>query len=462
MFGRTIHIGWLLATICLCWSLSSCSRNEIQSNVEWGSITGDVRSIHDDRPLKGCIVTCAGRTGVIGDDGRYWLYDIAEGYHELSATQEGFDGYRVALYIGIKTEYDIYMSRSDLYGSIYGQVFLGQDTTPLTDVEVMCADQTTQVDANGHYSIPLVYNDRYTIRARKQNHIEYRRDIEVFGDTEHDIHLAATSLNGWVTNAVDGPVAGARVTLAPSTTVTNEFGEFHLDIVPQGLHYLTCTHPNYNTTVMRHSLAKDQPDQVVNITRTVIDTIWIASDASISSSNYTICEECPDWGDVDANHGQDAFLRLAWFMRPDLVSPTGAWMARSRAILSLPDLPPSISTDHLERAIMILSPVIRPSDEGHLSMRRVRESAGSWSETELTWSSMPDIYWIPYWIGEIDQVSYEVDVSTIYYDERDLSRSLVIQRDESGPAESPRELLLHSSETELTNGRPMVEIQYTR
>ncbi|MFH1687447.1 MAG: carboxypeptidase regulatory-like domain-containing protein [bacterium] len=462
MSGKTLHIGWLLAATCLSLTFSGCSREAIQSSVDWGSISGQVRNASTERPVAGCIVTCAGRSAVIGGDGDYWLQDIPEGFHELSATCEGYEDYRVAVYIGVSTKHDIYITRAGLYGSLYGQAFLGEDTTPLAGVEVLCAYRTTYTDENGRYSFPSINNGRYTIRARKQNYLEYRHNIEVSGDTEHVLRMAATSLGGWVVNTVDGPVAGVTVTMPPSTTTTNEFGEFRLDIVPQGTHDLVCTHPDYNSTVMRISLAADQPDQMVRITRTVTDTIMIAEDASISSANYTDCEGCPDWGDESTNHGRDNALRLGWFMRPDQAASAGAWMARSRAILGLPDLPEGVPLCDLDRAIMILTPLAGASDGGYLSVRRVREAAADWIQTDITWSSAPEAYLVPYWIGSIDQVSYEVDVTAIYRDERDHLKSLVIQRDESGPAEPPRQLTLYSSEAQSPANSPLVEIQFTR
>jgi len=215
--------------------------------VREGDLSGYVRIISSYTPIPGTVVTCAGQTCVVGNSGIYQFWGVPQGLHTLKAVKPGFSPHEIDLYVERNSSYNIYMTRVIVYGNLTGYVYLNGTTQPVPGVTVTCAGISDTTGADGWYVLDSAISGTHTLIAHKDHYLMYRAAVSIAGDTTINIYMASSTISGFVTHHVDGPVAGARIEVEQVVGYSGSDGHYRVSNVPQGTHIVKCTHEIYST-----------------------------------------------------------------------------------------------------------------------------------------------------------------------------------------------------------------------
>jgi hypothetical protein len=119
--------------------------------------------------------------------------------------------------------------------------------SPLAGVVIKCAGLSATSGADGLYQLSGIPEGTQVITAQATNCLNYSDTINIQGDARRYIFmsLAPTRLTGSVTNVIDGPVVGAKVTLHGVFVYTDTAGRYDLRDVSIGADTLYVSHPDY-------------------------------------------------------------------------------------------------------------------------------------------------------------------------------------------------------------------------
>ena len=133
--------------------------------------------------------------------------------------------------------------------TVSGEAHMLGAIAPLAGVVIKCAGITGTSGADGKYELIGVPEGQQTITAQRSDCDDYSYVIKVEGNTNHHIFMTlnGVDLSGVVTNAIDGPVVGARVAIRGQMALTDGFGKYEFSAVPHGTDTLTVTQLNYNS-----------------------------------------------------------------------------------------------------------------------------------------------------------------------------------------------------------------------
>ncbi len=131
--------------------------------------------------------------------------------------------------------------------TVSGKTYLVGSTDPLPGVVVKCAGLSSTSGSDGRYEIRAVPGGTQILTAEKAGCDNYSQSIEVNSDLTHFVYLGfqSTNLSGFVTNAVDGPIKGARVVLGGFADYTDISGRYEFHKAPRVTDTLIIIHPNY-------------------------------------------------------------------------------------------------------------------------------------------------------------------------------------------------------------------------
>lgn len=131
--------------------------------------------------------------------------------------------------------------------TISGKTYLAGSKDPLGGVLVKCAGLSSTSDAGGSYEIRGVPSGTQILTAEKAGWDSYSSLLEVNSDIAHYVYLGfkSTNLSGYVTNAIDGPIKGAKVVLGPMFYYTDISGRYEFIRAPRGTDTLYVLHPSY-------------------------------------------------------------------------------------------------------------------------------------------------------------------------------------------------------------------------
>jgi hypothetical protein len=131
--------------------------------------------------------------------------------------------------------------------TVRGSVSYIGSPTPLSGITVQCEGATATSGADGTYELKGITTGSHTITATAPNCKPYSASIDIKGDTKHYIFLdrIGATLTGYVSNMLDGPIAGARITIGGLSDLTDAAGKFAISEVPLRPDSLTVTHPRY-------------------------------------------------------------------------------------------------------------------------------------------------------------------------------------------------------------------------
>jgi len=157
--------------------------------------------------------------------------------------------------------------------TISGKTYLLGSADPLPGVKITCAEKSTTSGPDGSYEFRDIPEGTQTITAEKENCDDYSYSIEVNSDRKFYIYLRLKTarLWGYVTNALDGPIEGAKVEMTDFADYTDAAGRYELSTVPRSMDTLFVTHPDYNSykTAVFPDSAERQVDVVLTKGRTI-------------------------------------------------------------------------------------------------------------------------------------------------------------------------------------------------
>jgi hypothetical protein len=131
--------------------------------------------------------------------------------------------------------------------TISGQTHTLGAIEPLPGVVVTCAGVTTTSGADGAFELHNVPEGTSTITASKTDYDTYSSPIDVKSDVHHYIYMTfdGTDMTGFVSNVVDGPIKGAKVSFRGSVEMTDAAGRYEFASIKHGTDTLFVSHPSY-------------------------------------------------------------------------------------------------------------------------------------------------------------------------------------------------------------------------
>jgi len=119
--------------------------------------------------------------------------------------------------------------------------------SPLPGVTVRCGGQSTISGTEGSYELRGVPEGAQVISAEGPNCKPYSKSIDVRSDTRHFIYLDynGTTLSGYVSNILDGPIEGVIVSVGTLTDLTDQAGHYEITNVPLMSDSIIVTHARY-------------------------------------------------------------------------------------------------------------------------------------------------------------------------------------------------------------------------
>ncbi|MBM2841698.1 MAG: hypothetical protein HW412_2226, partial [Bacteroidetes bacterium] len=169
---------------------------------------------------------------------------------------------------------------SERLWTVSGKAYLAGSTDPIPGVVVKCAGLSTESGGDGSYEIRDVPGGPQTLTAEKSGCDNYSRSIEVTSDTKHHIYLGfkRTNLFGYISNAIDGPIKGAKVVMGSLVHYTDISGRYEFIGVPRGTDSLSILHPRY--TEFRTAISLTAEDMGFDVTLKRDSVFQVRVDAS--------------------------------------------------------------------------------------------------------------------------------------------------------------------------------------
>lgn len=131
--------------------------------------------------------------------------------------------------------------------TVRGSISYIGSPTLLPGITVQCEGTTATSGSDGSYELKGIPSGKHTISASAPNCRPYSASIDIQADTKHYIFLdrIGATLTGYVSNMLDGPIAGAKITIGDLTDLTDAAGKFAISEVPWTPDSITITHPRY-------------------------------------------------------------------------------------------------------------------------------------------------------------------------------------------------------------------------
>ena len=159
---------------------------------------------------------------------------------------------------------------------VYGRTYLVASVDPLPGVALKCAGMSTVSGSDGSYEFRGVPAGTQIITAQKSNCEDFSQSIDVRSDTRYYVFLTfnGTALTGRVTNALDGPISSAKLTIDGIVGYSDASGQYQLSDIPHGTDTLYVTHPIYNAykTALTLNASNQQLDVLMRRDSTIQGT----------------------------------------------------------------------------------------------------------------------------------------------------------------------------------------------
>ncbi len=133
--------------------------------------------------------------------------------------------------------------------TITGKTALVGSVNPLSAVTIRCGGQSTTSGPDGSYELRGVPEGVQSLTAQGPECKPFSKSIDVRANMRYYIFLdrIGATLTGYVSNMLDGPIAGAKIAIGDLTDFTDAAGKFALSEVPLNPDSLTVSHPRYFT-----------------------------------------------------------------------------------------------------------------------------------------------------------------------------------------------------------------------
>ena len=173
--------------------------------------------------------------------------------------------------------------------TISGKTYLAGSKDPLPGVMVKCAGLSATSAPDGQYEINGVPAGRQVLTAEKSGYEVHTDSLEVSADLAHYVYIGVktANLSGYVTNVVDGPVAGAKVVLGSLYYYTDISGRFEFIRVPRGTNTLSVIHPRYLNFSSPVFLTAEEVSFDASLKRDSVFDISVRADSYVDQSTPT-------------------------------------------------------------------------------------------------------------------------------------------------------------------------------
>ncbi|HTY36200.1 MAG TPA: carboxypeptidase-like regulatory domain-containing protein [Bacteroidota bacterium] len=153
--------------------------------------------------------------------------------------------------------------------TISGETHFRGSVGPLGGVTITCGGVSTTSASDGTYQLSGVPGGAQIVTAKRSDCDDYSYQINLSGDTKLYIFMTlnGVDLSGVVSNAIDGPIAGAKVVIHGLTSVTDVSGKYEFSAVPHVTDTITVSQPVYNTYQSLITLTGSVATMNISLTR---------------------------------------------------------------------------------------------------------------------------------------------------------------------------------------------------
>ncbi|MBX3279174.1 MAG: carboxypeptidase regulatory-like domain-containing protein [Acidobacteria bacterium] len=237
-----------------------------------GWIRGVVSNLATGAPIVGASVSASG-TGIsttTGFDGSYELNSVPAGATSLIASANGFDSSTVQVNVTAGQTAVQNISLSARGGSVQGTVYNAATNQPVAgaSIQVKGTSISTSSGGNGAFVLPDVPAGWQTIIASAPGYDSDEAVLFLTPDAAiaRDFYLTPNigAITGIVReSATNAPIAGAVVSAAGVTAITDGAGAFTLNDLPTGPLTVSASAPDYNPTSGSINLLPGQTPQLL-------------------------------------------------------------------------------------------------------------------------------------------------------------------------------------------------------
>lgn len=149
--------------------------------------------------------------------------------------------------------------------NVSGRTYFVGSTMQIGGVVLKCAGMTVTSGEDGSYEFHGVPEGNQTMTAEKADCDPYAQTLTVNSDVSCFVYLNphSTRLWGHITNAIDGPIQGAKVTLQGLVLYSDASGQYEFANLLRGTYTLSVTHPFYLPFQTVVDVASDNQNEVV-------------------------------------------------------------------------------------------------------------------------------------------------------------------------------------------------------
>lgn len=203
--------------------------------------------------------------------------------------------------------------------TVSGKTYLLGSVDPTSGVQVTCAGVNSTSDAEGNYELRGIPEGRQILHAERADCLAYSDTIDVTSSTTRFIYLKlrATTIWGYVSNAIDGVIQGATVRIADQTVTSDAAGRFEFAPFVGKSDTLFVSHPLYISSKI--SVAMDSARKQINVTLTRQQTIAVYGtedtyvDESRAETNFRHSNSLLLSTNAPGQSGNQRHIYLKWY-----------------------------------------------------------------------------------------------------------------------------------------------------
>ena len=225
--------------------------------------------------LAGATVAIAGQSATTDGNGAFFIAQIPAGTYTLTISRTGYLTNTITNYAfsGYQSGLVFFLVPSPTDFSMSGKVLAGSATGPaLEGATVAIAGKTAVTDSRGAFNIAKIPAGSYTVTVSRKGYLTTTTTGYLIGSDQSGLVFVLLpvkpnyySISGTVVRgrASGPPLAGATVTIAGKTDVTDRRGTFEIEKIPAGSYTLTISRTGYITRTIKNYLINRNQDGLV-------------------------------------------------------------------------------------------------------------------------------------------------------------------------------------------------------
>jgi hypothetical protein len=188
--------------------------------------------------------------------------------------------------------------------TVSGETYLRGSADPTSGVTVKCAGLSTISGTDGAYCLVGVPEGRHVLSAEREDCLAYSDTITVTSNTKQYIYLTlkpprTCRIWGYISNPVDGPIAGGTVRMQDNVVSSDSSGRYELPPMLYHSDTLFVSRKGYVSSTFGVSLDSSQKQIDVSLVARQIITVNVSEDAYVDERNPAV------------NFGSSLFLLLS-------------------------------------------------------------------------------------------------------------------------------------------------------